>query len=388
MIRLLAVLLLLPAAVSAQSVSGVTGTLEQDATITIAGSSFGSKSTANPCIWETHEDGTLDTAADIGTWHSWTHLTLSASQQRHSNSTYNGGINFDGGAGASYGSRTGGASTPDGSTWYIQYWFYLASDFAFDGDQDNNLGNIKLFRLWSSGSDINNLRIQFRARYDSDLVVEAADEGHDWEPVTPGDNWIDEIMGWGDPGEISGGWLGWKHYEVDVSTGSWHCFQFQYEESAIDTYDGQLKWWFDGTLILDVDDVRTRTSASNANSSMRPHTVGFYNSHTDNPDGDNHFYIDDMYIDDTWARVEVGDSATYAACTQREIQVCDAWSATSITLDDFNQGSYELDDPVYFYVTDSDGNTSAAYGPLDIEGEGGGPPAGITAVDSLWAVDQ
>jgi len=30
-------------------------------------------------------------------------------------------------------------------------------------------------------------------------------------------------------------------------------------------------------------------------------------------------YFDDIYIDDSWARTEVGDNATYDNCTHREI---------------------------------------------------------------------
>ena len=41
--------------------------------------------------------------------------------------------------------------------------------------------------------------------------------------------------------------------------------------------------WFDGKLILNRTDVRTRTSAEP--SSMRPNTVGWYNSHGANADG-------------------------------------------------------------------------------------------------------
>ena len=188
-------LLLLPALASAQSVSGVTGTLAQDEEITIAGSAFGTNASPAAVAWDNLEDGTCNTTPTVGAWSAvGGDLSISTTSNRHSNSTYNAGTNF---TTESWAAFSGGSDSPK---WFVQYWFYLASDFDFSSDINSNLGNIKIFRLWSTGSDINNLRIQFREQYDSDLVVEAADQGHDWSPVVSGYDWVDEVMGWGDPG--------------------------------------------------------------------------------------------------------------------------------------------------------------------------------------------
>ena len=47
--------------------------------------------------------------------------------------------------------------------------------------------------------------------------------------------------------------------------------------------------------------------------------------------GDSYAYWDDVYIDTTQARVEIGDAPTYAASRHREIQLPTAWSDSSIT---------------------------------------------------------
>ena len=171
-------------------------------------------------------------------------------------------------------------------------------------------------------------------------------------------------------------------------TSALFSFQFQFSMSDVDTYNGTLKWWYDGLLIFDRTDLRTVTSAANQTTTSRPHTLGWNVTGFLGSDYQNHVHFDDLYADNTWARVEVGNASTHNACTVREMQPPTAWSATSITIGDFNQGAFALDDPVYFYVTDSAGNTSPAYGPLYIEGEGGGPPATITPVDTLRVVDQ
>lgn len=78
-------------------------------------------------------------------------------------------------------------------------------------------------------------------------------------------------------------------------------------------------------------------------------------------------YYDDIYIDNTWQRVEIGDNAVFANCTHREIQPALTWSDTGIT-GTFNQGSFETGDTVYFFVIDENGTPSDGY-PVTIGGE-------------------
>ena len=75
--------------------------------------------------------------------------------------------------------------------------------------------------------------------------------------------------------------------------------------------------------------------------------------------------VDDVYIASSRARVEIGDNATWASCTHREIQIPTSWAAGSITIT-VNAGSFESG-TAYLFVVDSDGD------PIDINestGEG------------------
>ncbi len=345
--------ILLVGVANAQTISGISGPVTNDSVVTISGSSFGTKSIPAPVVWDNLEDGTCNTLATVGTWSTVNDLSISSVNNRHSNSSYNAGINFTSEA---WGNFTGGSDSPK---WFVQYWFYLADDFDFGSSINDHLGNIKIFRLWSTGSStLNNLRIVLRGSYDADLVVESTDLGHDWSPVITGHTWINSIFGHANPSYVDPGSFGWREYDIDISTGSWHLFQWEVEESTINAYDGAIKWWFDGQLILDVDDVRTRTSSQS--SSFRPHTVGFYNSHGNNADGNDHFYLDDAYIDNSWARVELGNSATYNSCSHREIQVPSEWDTDSITIK-VNTGSFENQEAIYLFVIDADGNVSDGY---------------------------
>ena len=68
-------------------------------------------------------------------------------------------------------------------------------------------------------------------------------------------------------------------------------------------------------------------------------------------------YWDELYVDVTQARVEIGDASTWDACSHREIQVPTEWSDGSITFT-ANQGSFETLVGKYLFVVDADGNAS------------------------------
>lgn len=72
-------------------------------------------------------------------------------------------------------------------------------------------------------------------------------------------------------------------------------------------------------------------------------------------------YYDDLYVDNTQARVELCDSNIWSTRTHCEVQPTTAWSDSSITasvnLGKFQAGSGENN---YLYVVDSNGNVSSA----------------------------
>lgn len=68
---------------------------------------------------------------------------------------------------------------------------------------------------------------------------------------------------------------------------------------------------------------------------------------------------DDVYIQvGGWARVEIGNASTWAACTHREVQLPTAWSTTEITYTE-QQGSLP-DGTAYLYIVDENGDVNAS----------------------------
>ena len=91
-------------------------------------------------------------------------------------------------------------------------------------------------------------------------------------------------------------------------------------------------------------------------------------------------YYDDMYIDITAARVMLGDNSTWGACTVRDHQIPTLWSPTSIQVE-VNNDSFSADDTAYLFVVDADGNVSDGYA-ITI---GASESASITAPTNLAA---
>lgn len=73
-------------------------------------------------------------------------------------------------------------------------------------------------------------------------------------------------------------------------------------------------------------------------------------------------YLDDIYLQfGTQARVEIGNEAVYAACTQLEVQIPTLWADGSITVDANLGGSFAGDTSLYAYVIDGSGVVSAGH---------------------------
>jgi hypothetical protein len=91
-------------------------------------------------------------------------------------------------------------------------------------------------------------------------------------------------------------------------------------------------------------------------------------------------WIDDAYIANSMARVEIGNNSIWANCTHREIQIPSTWSDSSITVT-VNRGSFKNGDSAYLFVVDGDGNASNGY-PITIGGNAPpSPPSGLKVVD-------
>ena len=93
------------------SIASVAGSLTQGSTVSVSGSSFGTKTTAAPVMWETFDSGSYHTR-----WNE-TQGSIGSANQRHSRTTRNNFINFkDVPPG-----HMMMDSSPTSNTWFVSY---------------------------------------------------------------------------------------------------------------------------------------------------------------------------------------------------------------------------------------------------------------------------
>ena len=129
----------------------------------------------------------------------------------------------------------------------------------------------------------------------------------------------------------------------------WHRYEFIME------YDGggkgSMRGYVDGKFLNEETNY-----FSNASWSPSGHGVqwGFMSEPYD--DG-RQWHFDDLYVDYTQARVEIGNNASWSSCTVKEIQIPLSWGTSSISVQP-NNGAFNSGNKAYLFVVDENGNVS------------------------------
>jgi hypothetical protein len=132
-----------------------------------------------------------------------------------------------------------------------------------------------------------------------------------------------------------------------MTPGSWHRVEIFADGDA-----GNFTTWVDGALAFTENNWLYKTLGLNG------HTMDFPNMIDDDTRGcgtAGSYNYDDIFIDFTQARVELGDAATWSAVKNKEIQIPVAWSDSTITFR-ANPGAFASGTTAYLYVIDSKGD--------------------------------
>jgi hypothetical protein len=162
----------------------------------------------------------------------------------------------------------------------------------------------------------------------------------------------------------------------------WHKMAVYYKKSTSkDANNGHMRIWWDNKLVFDwlphFQDPKNNPSSApgypitgdfdtDGQDLAGDWSVGNYFS---SASGSTWVDFDDVYLDHSQARVELGNASTYNACTVLEIQPPAAWSGSQITAR-INRGALGTATNAYVYVIDPAGNVNASGYPL----QGGAPP--------------
>jgi len=316
---------------AAPTISGVSGQVGQGELFTITGDGFGSEPNAAPYRFDDFEHGT---AGNDLTW--WGLSKSSGDYPKFTTAqVYSGNLaakaNFDG----QY-NCTAYKTGFDFDEAYISYWVYW---LKLSGDASRN---IKLARFVSHTTDYKSgtPSLGYTGFYTSSSIWYA----FNGLPDGP-DN---DVQVWG----------GY------VTAGTWHRIEMYGKISTLNQDDGARGWWLDLNEV-DYDNAFATYTSSTDRDSYRCITMPFYVAH--DAGGPHYIYYDDVFVNNTFARVEIGNAATWSGCTVREIQLPTSWSNTSIAVTT-NQAKFSNGQQVWLYVVDRDGNVNQSGYPLTIGG--------------------
>lgn len=312
-------------------IRAVNGAFGSGNVLVIKGSGFGNAGAAAPLIWNRFETPPAeDRAAEMFG------LRSTRSQSRHAESGASAHTNFSATALEARARVTAG----DARRWFTQYWFLIEENWDWGSAPESAsprfLSRVVAFRMWDPQNYDERFDVVFNGVDDRiEAVVRAGGSERSWAL-------------------LSG-------LRANLEKGRWHLLQIAYADSSAPARaDGAFSVWLDGRLLEQAADIVMRV---NGLGYKRPSIVGFSAAWGPNIDqgeevkGLNDFYMDDLYVEEGWARVEIGDRPRYDACTRREVQIPARWSDGSIT---FSAGSalWPAGTPVFLFVTNEEGETN------------------------------
>lgn len=287
---------------SAFGISSVTGTISDGNSITISGSGFGTKTTAAPFHYDDFEGGTSgnDLSAPWEAYatpgegmHKYSNVrAYKGSQSALRDATLKTGDDF----------RSTGLKNMNATSAYYSLWTYM---------EGTNTGVMKVFRTASDPAG------EF-------YFLDANDPGL---YITRQGSWV--YAGWATSAGTDQRTLGGSESANLLPFDQWNKIEVYVEYSDAGVANGTVLIWINGTEYYGADgDIATRGTGQGASVIDNFLIPGM----DDDTSCDIKWYVDQVYVDTTPKRVEIGNAATYAACTVKTPSPATAWADGSITV--------------------------------------------------------
>ncbi len=344
---------------AAPVVSSSSGTFNNGATVTVSGSSFGSKSPVAPLLWDpidgVYSGITEGAVVPTGGSYPWGSLAAQSVNQatftllnhrgvfnaKYSNRGYMTNLG-NGEWGNGVVGRTNFSSIGSGKM-YLSYWFYPNED-----PNTNNPSSFKYMRLTNDGGWDN--------VPGGTIIWEPNWEVMAWDYTTGY-----HIVSWTSSGDTA---AAWNRHEVivDNSTSPNPTVTIDINNSQVfnalsDSAHCSSGGCVIGSLSTPITGINT-IGADWSNASGTPPQIDF----------------GEIYVDNTLARVEICNASPKSSSNHCEVQIPKtSWSASSLQIT-VNQGSFANNSNAYLYVVDSTGAASNALAITFGSGSGGGGP--------------
>jgi len=346
-------------------ISGVTGAFRDGESVTISGASFGTKAKPDPLFWCDFEKGKL--GEEVTTDRNWTETTdnwTSAIDQR--NVTYSNENALPGSSLSSRHEMDGDCTQWEGwlaRNGYMKKYFaepmqkvYISFWVRYNHGTEAETHQIKLWRIESHEDEWMTIK---NIHYFYNPPLGDVTDGHNYGRQTGFDGIV-----------TSHGYNSLLSPENDA----WYQVNFKLLQSSVGVADGSVEIWHSHSYgssepfvkVINLPDIVTRSNSNYLN------TVVLGEVCTNLSCGvtcDAVQYFDSFYLDNTWARVEIGNAPTWDACTYREVQLPSEWLGSSITVT-ANTGCIPHGS-AYLYVSDAEGVHNTNGYPITIESSPG-----------------
>ena len=339
---LIAVFLAEPAIAQVQ-IDSVDLPIENGTTITISGQSFGTKSTAAPLLWD---DLSSSAYANLGNGDTiptqsgsrghpqdasapWPNATVNGDYGNTKYFTSTSGIRVDGrpvyGCTGSKGSVSGISAAPS-TLLFVDWWFYTSSMTAV-GDKNY----YKIARIWGEGGT--NAQAFMSVDGGRTAYSDGGEDSSAYGTLVPSDN-------------------------------EWHHITFIVDSSrGISNNQGEFWTFLNNQRIHHVTDLGAQPEYPSFNGNFTMvERLGSEPNNTGAHSGQEQLW-GDIYIDDTLARVVLGDSGSWSSVSHYEMQIPQDWQSDSIQVAG-NLGSFSASESVWLYVIDADGNVNQSGFPV------------------------
>lgn len=350
-------LMIAASSVGGQTITGMSGTLDHGETVTISGSGFGSKSPAAPYLWDNFDSGTAGTKVTTPLFGAYADGT-DARENYYTSST-----SWSGGQAMTWSS----ASDPTGHPGFHIRWSGTAGRYGFV--------SFKWKATSSEGSTYSAIHIKL-IRLQSQSVnytsgVPNWDVGMDRGSTT-----FTGVANHGPPDPSHDFYIG-SAGSGSYSIGGWNDSFLAMDVGTTGSANADLLGAMNGS----------HYSATNKQILYPAYTVqglrgALALAYVDEQGYDVTVTLDDVYADNTLARVVLADEPVWTSTTERAMQIPSAWSSSSISFT-VNTGPFVSASTKYLYVFDSNGNMSGSYAVVIGEAGGGIEPPALTAPTNL-----
>ena len=339
-------------------ITSVTGSVTQGGTITITGSGFGVKSPAKPYLWAPM-NGNMNPSSlgVIQSWASSAQLTYQANCGPASGTGCAAGTPSNGSTAnewtaAIYSPSASGNGSSDWNSYSAATYVYRKSkrNFAY---VNNGSTNVKLIRMWGTSSS------QFLVYPDFYWSVF---NGRIGVEQVPQNSTNDYTMPTATVLSAMGPVNSWYSEEYEIRSNSGPTAADGDFRIAINGGSDLVQFpnyqWENNTITLKT------ASGSGGDGTMKV----LYPVHFVYENGGNwlpaatgsQYFAADVYADTTWARVMVGNSPTFSATSDREIQIPVSWSNGTITAQ-VNINAFPAGQKMYLFVVDGTEAASPGY---------------------------